>query len=531
MATPINPRYVEGNIWRYGPTADGTANDTPAFAAMIGSGAPNLIVENGTFSIAGTHVIAADRTRLSMRNAVLKVRDETGAGYGMIKVTGNDCHVDVVIDHNGLGIGGVGVTGDRNYVKAIGSNFVGSASSGPAESVVKNEGDGNTIWAEGYSLGHGTASGAVPRLVTCQGGGSGTKIEMLKGRDVYDGLVVGEHSDVTVVATDIDGCSDNPFYVLGRSHRLRVLGGRCRNFGEIAFKGNDHEISNMSFEDFLICTIENVNRLAFRNCKFRHSDATRAGSVIATRATNTASTDITLENCHAEINVKNGGLAHLSAGTVSGFKVTGGKYQLTWTDLTSAKARIVTHSNAATSLVYQGVTIQLDDAKTTPLTAANILDWDIPTLSAMSIWDRCTVINNTAAMVRVGSGGGIIQPNMQVRDDGLLRGDPGSSVQSLASAVKGVRWSTAAPTAGTWAVGDIVFNSSPSLGRPRSWVCTKAGTPGTWTAAGQSGLRSGSRSPVGAVVPRTIGEIYVRTSGPTLWVSVGHTKADWLQLG
>lgn len=47
--------------------------------------------------------------------------------------------------------------------------------------------------------------------------------------------------------------------------------------------------------------------------------------------------------------------------------------------------------------------------------------------------------------------------------------------------------STAAPTSGTWAVGDEVKNSAPSeLGTAgnkyvvRSWICVTAGTPGTW---------------------------------------------------
>lgn len=43
---------------------------------------------------------------------------------------------------------------------------------------------------------------------------------------------------------------------------------------------------------------------------------------------------------------------------------------------------------------------------------------------------------------------------------------------------------TAAPTTGTWKVGDRVFNSAPSIGQPKSWVCTVAGTPGTWTSEG-----------------------------------------------
>lgn len=46
---------------------------------------------------------------------------------------------------------------------------------------------------------------------------------------------------------------------------------------------------------------------------------------------------------------------------------------------------------------------------------------------------------------------------------------------------------TAAPTTGTWAVGDVIRNSAPAEAGSASskyviygWVCTVAGTPGTW---------------------------------------------------
>ncbi len=46
---------------------------------------------------------------------------------------------------------------------------------------------------------------------------------------------------------------------------------------------------------------------------------------------------------------------------------------------------------------------------------------------------------------------------------------------------------TAAPTTGTWAVGDVVWNSAPAeLGTASSkyvihgWQCVVSGTPGTW---------------------------------------------------
>lgn len=41
---------------------------------------------------------------------------------------------------------------------------------------------------------------------------------------------------------------------------------------------------------------------------------------------------------------------------------------------------------------------------------------------------------------------------------------------------------TAAPIAGTWAVGDICWNTTPSAEGVPGWVCTTAGAPGTWKA-------------------------------------------------
>jgi len=43
---------------------------------------------------------------------------------------------------------------------------------------------------------------------------------------------------------------------------------------------------------------------------------------------------------------------------------------------------------------------------------------------------------------------------------------------------------TAAPVSGTYEVGDIVYNSAPASGGYIGWVCTVAGTPGTWNTFG-----------------------------------------------
>lgn len=47
-----------------------------------------------------------------------------------------------------------------------------------------------------------------------------------------------------------------------------------------------------------------------------------------------------------------------------------------------------------------------------------------------------------------------------------------------------VMFAAAAPTAGTWVVGDKVVRRPPVVGSPKGWVCTVAGTPGTWVSEG-----------------------------------------------
>ena len=43
-------------------------------------------------------------------------------------------------------------------------------------------------------------------------------------------------------------------------------------------------------------------------------------------------------------------------------------------------------------------------------------------------------------------------------------------------------YSTSIPTGGTWAQGDRVWKSNAAVGSPIGWICTAAGTPGTWVA-------------------------------------------------
>lgn len=62
---------------------------------------------------------------------------------------------------------------------------------------------------------------------------------------------------------------------------------------------------------------------------------------------------------------------------------------------------------------------------------------------------------------------------------------PSPSLQNgLQLTGKRIEYGSAAPTTGTWQPGDIVFNANAAAGGFVGWVCTAAGTPGTWKTFG-----------------------------------------------
>lgn len=60
------------------------------------------------------------------------------------------------------------------------------------------------------------------------------------------------------------------------------------------------------------------------------------------------------------------------------------------------------------------------------------------------------------------------------------------SIDRLGISVGGmkVRRDAAAPTTGTWGLGDRVWHTAPTAGGFEGWICTTAGTPGTWKTFG-----------------------------------------------
>jgi hypothetical protein len=45
-------------------------------------------------------------------------------------------------------------------------------------------------------------------------------------------------------------------------------------------------------------------------------------------------------------------------------------------------------------------------------------------------------------------------------------------------------YASSIPTVGMFTKGDRIININPTVGQPKSWVCTVTGTPGTWVSEG-----------------------------------------------
>ena len=78
------------------------------------------------------------------------------------------------------------------------------------------------------------------------------------------------------------------------------------------------------------------------------------------------------------------------------------------------------------------------------------------------------------ASFKLVSGNGVSTPTF----NGLANRALGYNNQGL------IIYKSAAPVANAWTLGDRCFNSNPTVGQPKSWVCTASGTPGTWVSEG-----------------------------------------------
>jgi len=126
--------------------------------------------------------------------------------------------------------------------------------------------------------------------------------------------------------------------------------------------------------------------------------------------------------------------------------------------------------------------------------------------------------------------------NLVITSAGVRFADGTTQNSAYPFAEKVLSQGEAAPVAGTWSVGDIVFNGDPSVGEPVGWVCVSAGTPGTWQPFGEitQTVTHGIAAPVaGTWLQGDIVYNSLASAGGNLgWVCVSAgTPGTWKEFG
>jgi hypothetical protein len=100
----------------------------------------------------------------------------------------------------------------------------------------------------------------------------------------------------------------------------------------------------------------------------------------------------------------------------------------------------------------------------------------------VSLFNNKTVNSTGAGLIVIGDDTGVELVGNSF--DSASPSELSSLTRSFGSGERARVYNTAPPTNLTWQVGDRCYNSSPAIGQPKSWVCTVAGSPGTWTSEG-----------------------------------------------
>ncbi|GEM_PF-1221581 len=154
----------------------------------------------------------------------------------------------------------------------------------------------------------------------------------------------------------------------------------------------------------------------------------------------------------------------IPTGTAAGTETSGGVTFEWFGAFTSLMTKVDVYDNIldATKATASTIALSLNNAKFQSKVKGN---WAIPAASTAQVQGRIDLwsgnnLRNTSKSAQLASGDGAAGPN---RND----------------------WNgTAIPTTGRFEKGDVVWNSNPAASGVIGWVCTGAGTPGTWKSFG-----------------------------------------------
>lgn len=471
------------NVKDFGVVGDGVTDDTTKLSNALASGVP---VYAGNDLTIMTDNITVSAKCAFICDGVIKARSAAGIAEAVINLSatadGSFLRISK-IDMNGIGRSGIKCAADDCNIDVYVTNLTGAADSGTSTAALWCTGNDNQIVVKGRDILRGASpSDAFPRVLTFDTGASLNRAVVI-GRDVNGGVADGATCvDNIVEFLDLDGGADNGIYTLGGSKGFLCKGGRIKGFEDEPFviQGSYSTIQDLDLIDCGLPGFSNCSDFVMDNVTQYKRDGTARSCVLRARSDNTSSSRITIRNCKADILMDAIGVFAFGTGTVNDARVYNNDFRIHWDAGSTGKA-LVSHTTGDL-IDYRSNRISVKDDSGT-LTGGDIFTITLPAaLSRRSQWiDNTLVSEDGTFTVRVVNA---IQTNLLVRSDAAqLNIGPYLIEEDFTSQRKDIR-STAAPTTGTWQVGDIVWNTAPAAGGTLGWVCVTAGTPGTWKTFG-----------------------------------------------
>lgn len=170
--------------------------------------------------------------------------------------------------------------------------------------------------------------------------------------------------------------------------------------------------------------------------------------------------------------------------TITLTKISGGMFVWDNSYTTTIRPLHVT-GNGSTSVLSNFLTGTFSGA----LTSATLTTSGNGTVGGNLSVSGTGTVTGALSSASISTGAGTFSGDITANGD--VTGDGATIVSGMARyKMDGVSYdtATAVPSSGTWAKGDFVFNSSPTARTTIAatgaigWVCTTAGTPGTWMA-------------------------------------------------
>jgi hypothetical protein len=480
--TPKTLDYItngpNADIRAFGAVGDGVTDDTAAIQAAVDylglRGGGTLTIPQGTYAmIASSPTILAPKRILIPYNNIHIV----GTGMPTIKMLGIDkAYIDSIDDYSSSG---------RDVFTAFSFRRVVNCS-------VKNvrfegtwDGVGGFRFASPRAKGIGFLGGSDCIVENCYGYNLlGNLVNCTPSSTTYDGAYQQVHN-IKIVNSHASQCLENGFNYMGDTYNCSISGCSAKLCGSTGIESGCYGYTASGN----ICTGNKAAGMAFSGKKavisnnVLNDNGTTEGisSLQGNGIQITGGSDVTVSKNHIEGNRGFGGYVYPGVSKVRFINNT----------MKDNQVGNVANTNYGVYMV--GTAIKpIDDCY---VAGNHVEETDGNMLYAVVVEyaNRIEITGNTLVQNAATTYSVLVQANctdINVHDNNVNKpvtistSATGSRKYSNVGDKRNKSEGTAAPTTGTHAVGDIHYNTAPSVGTPEVWRCTVAGTPGTWVPSG-----------------------------------------------